>query len=120
MQVQFILYDSFGDPLEGASVVLLDFKGMPTTIGDATDKDGNFQIYNTSITPDSKLRISHVDGITIIDTVKNINFKSIEMAPITLNEFVAIGKTKTKLNWWWIIIPIGIGTIIANSKADKK
>lgn len=131
MQVKAKIVNENNEPLPGANVVVLNAIGQPTigndgfVIGDDADFDGIFSINNAAIySPATLLKISYVGYKTIIIPVDSIvataGVIKMNVDSKVLSNTDVYGKKKSKFNWWWIIIPIGIGTIIANSKADKK
>lgn len=96
MQDRGIITDAAtGRPLEGATVVLIDEDGAPTTNRTTTDSDGSFSIDVPD--SDSHLMVSYV-GFLSHSIAGHVNGGTIELIPGTWAASVMANKTPVSLD----------------------
>lgn len=118
MIFQATILDQELNPIPRANVVVLDFIDQPTTTGNDTDENGKTTIYSLAMTAKTKIRISALGYATVIDTVENLNFKTIQLKDEVFNlPEIEVTNKKTGGYIGWLLLGAGI---IAAVKATRK
>lgn len=126
MKIQARVLDVYNEPLVGVNVLVVN-NGIKTTVGSATDFNGNFTIDSSLLTNSSVLQVSYVGfqtrNVTIPELVdENFDIYLLETG-FSLNDVEIIGTPKKKgLGWWWLLIAgaVGFGIYKATEKKPKK
>lgn len=121
MVFQVTIVDNQFNPIPGANVVMLDYVGQPTNTGNFTDESGKTTVYSLAMTQKTQMRISVLGYATVIDTVENLNFKTIQLKDEVFNlPEIEVTNKKTGGYIGWLLLGAGIVAAVAASRKKTK
>lgn len=122
MTVRGQVISQTGEPLQGASITLVNNKGEYLNEGVKADGSGKFAI-TSSFLSGNYLLVSYAGMTSLMidpDDFTGTTYKQIEMFPRLLDEVVVTPGSNIKAaNLWWLLAIVGV-SMLASKKGKKR